>query len=416
MVVVMNTGTHSATTLALRVLLPFSGGYFLSYLYRTVNAVLAPDIAADIALDAGALGLMTGMYLLAFGSFQLPLGMLLDRFGPRRVEAALLVFAAAGAALFALAEQAGSLILGRALVGLGVSACLMAAIKANVQFYPPRRLALVNGVILFSGGLGAVAATQPVQMALGFMDWRGVFWILSGLTLAMAAVLFATVPDKPTGVSSGSLSQQMRDVANICRNPDFLRVMPATAVTLGSFMAVQGLWAGPWLRDVAGLDGDSVALALMLMAAGMAFGYLSWGILADFLARFRVGILSVALLGMAWYVASMAAMASGLVGAPNLLATSFGFAGASMSLCYVVVAQSVPATMSGRATTSLNLIIFAAAFALQWGLGAVINLWPKTGAGWPAEAHQVALAVPVILSVAAMAWMGPLVGRDWRNR
>ncbi|MGE4281982.1 MAG: nitrate/nitrite transporter, partial [Magnetospirillum sp.] len=344
----MNTGTNSAIFLALRVLLPFSGGYFLSYLYRTVNAVLAPNIAADIALDAGALGLMTGMYLLAFGSFQLPLGLLLDRYGPRRVEAGLLVFAALGAALFAVAEQAGTLILGRALVGLGVSACLMASIKANVQFYPPRRLAVVNGVILFAGGLGAVAATQPVQMALGVMDWRGIFWILAGLTLAMSVVLFVTVPEKSTGVASGSVVAQLRDVVGICRNPDFLRVMPATAMTLGSFMAIQGLWAGPWLRDVAGLDGAGIARALMMMAAGMAAGYLSWGVLSDMLARFRVPILAVALFGMAWYVASLAAMVFGLRGAPDLLAVSFGFAGASTALCYVVVAQSVPTTMSGR--------------------------------------------------------------------
>lgn len=416
MVVVMNTGNLSATTLALRVLLPFSGGYFLSYLYRTVNAVLAPNIAADIALDAGALGLMTGMYLLAFGSFQLPLGVLLDRYGPRRVEAALLVFAACGAALFAVAEQAGSLILGRALVGLGVSACLMAAIKANVQFYPPRRLALVNGVILFSGGLGAVAATQPVQVALAFMDWRGIFWVLSALTLAMAAVLFLTVPDRPGAVSSAPLVDQLRDVAAICRNPDFLRVMPATGVTLGSFMAIQGLWAGPWLRDVAQLDGSGVASALLMMAAGMAAGYLAWGAMTDWLARLRIPILVVALLGMGWYAGSMALMALGLGGWPHLLSASFGFAGASMSLCYVVVAQSVPPTMSGRATTTLNLIIFAVAFLVQWGLGAIINLWPKGAAGWPAEAHQVALAVPLILSLVAMAWMGPLVGRHWRNR
>lgn len=402
--------------LAFRVLLPFAGGYFLSYLYRTVNAVLAPHIAADIVLDAGALGLMTGMYLLAFGSVQLPLGILLDRFGPRRVEAGLLLFAAAGAALFALAEQAGALILGRALVGLGVSACLMAAIKANVQFFPPRRLALVNGIILFAGGLGAVAATKPVQLALGLTDWRGIFWILAVLTLAMAAVLFVTVPDKPGASVSVPLAQQLRDVVGICADPAFVRVMPATGIALGSFMAVQGLWAGPWLRDVAGLSSDAVASALLMMAAGMAAGYLVWGALSDALGRRGVPILAVAWFGMAWYLLSTLAMAAGWGGRPGLLSASFGFSGASMSLCYVVVAQLVPPHKSGRATTTLNLIIFACAFAVQWGLGVVINLWPKLEGGWPPQAHQAALAIPVVLMVAGMAWMGPLVGRHWRNR
>ncbi|MBC7950981.1 MAG: MFS transporter, partial [Rhodospirillaceae bacterium] len=125
----------SLRALALRVLAPFAAGYFLSFLYRTVNAVLAPHISREVHLDAGDLGLMTGMYFLTFGAFQLPLGILLDRFGPRRVEACLLLFAAAGAFAFSLADGAGALIFGRALVGLGVSACLMAALKANVQFF-----------------------------------------------------------------------------------------------------------------------------------------------------------------------------------------------------------------------------------------------------------------------------------------
>lgn len=412
----MNSVTPSATTLALRVLLPFAGGYFLSYLYRTVNAVLAPHIAADIMLDAGALGLMTGMYLLAFGSVQLPLGILLDRYGPRRVEAALLLFAAAGSALFAIAEQPSALIMGRALVGLGVSACLMAAIKANVQFYPPQKLALVNGIILFAGGLGAVAATQPVQAALALTDWRGIFWILAGLSLAMAVVLFATVPDKRGGAGGGSLLAQMGDVAAILRNPDFLRVMPVTAIALGSFMAIQGLWAGPWLRDVAGLDSNAVAQSLLAMAAGMAAGYLAWGAVSDFLGRRGIHILVVAAFGMVWYGLSMTVMALGWGGAPVLLSANFGFAGASVSLCYVVVAQLVPPSMSGRATTTLNLIIFAVAFAVQWGLGAIINLWPKINGGWPTVAHQVALWVPVVLTMAAMMWLAPLVVRSWHNR
>ncbi|MBR9970741.1 MFS transporter [Magnetospirillum sp. J10] len=413
----MKSVTPSARTLALRVLLPFAGGYFLSYLYRTVNAVLAPSIAADIVLDAGALGLMTGMYLLAFGSVQIPLGILLDRYGPRRVEAGLLVFAAAGAGLFAVAEQPVTLILGRALVGLGVAACLMAAIKANVQFFPPGKLALVNGIILFAGGLGAVAATQPVQAALAITDWRGIFWILAALTLAMALVLFVTVPDKPGRAGSSSFLQQMGDVATICRDPAFLRVMPLAAIALGSFMAIQGLWAGPWLRDVAGLNGADSAQALLVMASGMAAGYLAWGSLSDALGRWRVPIVAVAGFGMLWYWLCVLSMALGWGGAPLLLSACFGFAGASVSLCYVVVAQLVPPHMSGRATTTLNLIIFAVAFTMQWGLGAIINLWPaQAGGGWPAQAYEIALWVPVVLTAAAMVWMGPLVGRSWRNR
>lgn len=119
----------SSSRLLVRLFAPFAFGYFLSYLFRTVNAVIAPDLARDLGLQPASLGLLTAAYFLAFAAFQLPLGVLLDRFGPRRVEAGLLLVAAAGALVFARAESLGGLIAGRALIGFGVSSCLMAAFK-----------------------------------------------------------------------------------------------------------------------------------------------------------------------------------------------------------------------------------------------------------------------------------------------
>ena len=106
-----------------RLFLPFAGGYFLSYLYRTVNAVVGPVLSNELSLGAADLGLLTSAYFIAFGSTQLPLGILLDRYGPRRVEAALLLIAAAGAAVFAASHNIGTLVIGRGMIGLGVSAC-----------------------------------------------------------------------------------------------------------------------------------------------------------------------------------------------------------------------------------------------------------------------------------------------------
>jgi MFS family permease len=162
---------HTVATLLPRVFLPFAAGYFLSFLYRAVNAVIAPELLRDLSLDPGSLGLLTATYFIAFASFQLPLGVLLDRYGPRRVEALLLLFAAAGAFCFARAHSLPLLIAGRALIGFGVSACLMAA-----------------------GGLGALAAASPVQALLAWTDWRGIFLGLALVTLAVAALLFLVVP------------------------------------------------------------------------------------------------------------------------------------------------------------------------------------------------------------------------------
>lgn len=395
----------TAAALAVRVLAPFAAGYFLSFLFRTVNAVLAPHISRAVHLDAATLGLMTAMYFLTFGSFQLPLGLLLDRFGPRRVEAALLLFAAAGAGAFAVAEVAETLVLGRALVGLGVSACLMAALKANVQWYPADRLPLMNGIILSAGGLGAVAATAPVQAALAVTDWRGIYAALAVITLAVAALLFTVVPDRAAAAAPAEgLRAQLREIAGIFRDRRFLRVMPVGALAMGGFLAIQGLWAGPWLRDVAGQGPDGVAAGLTVMAAGMAAGFLLMGVIAERLARRGVSVAVVGGVGMALFWLTLVAMTLGWRAAPLVLCAAFGFFGAASSLMYAVVAQLYPPHLAGRATTSINLTMFLTAFVLQWGLGAVIGQWPKGETGWPAEAFTVALAIPAVLLAAALLW------------
>ena len=172
-----------------RVFVPFALGYFLSYLVRVVNAVIAPDLVVELGLTAADLGLLTSANFLAFAAAQLPLGILLDRFGPRRTEASLLLFAAAGAFLFATAKTLPGLIIGRALIGFGTSACLMAAFKAYIMWVPGKRIPLINGLQMTAGGLGAVTGTVPVEWALTVTDWRGLFisfgWIAAVLSLML---------------------------------------------------------------------------------------------------------------------------------------------------------------------------------------------------------------------------------------
>jgi MFS family permease len=179
-----------------RVFFPFAAGYFLSYLYRVVNAVIAPDLVGELSLAPASLGLLTAVYFITFASFQLPLGILLDRYGPRKVEACLLLFAGLGAYIFSQSTSLTGLIVGRALIGFGVSSCLMAAFKAYTLWFPKDKWPLVNGFQMAAGGLGALAATSPVEFALGFTDWRGLFVILAIATIASATVVFFVVPGK----------------------------------------------------------------------------------------------------------------------------------------------------------------------------------------------------------------------------
>lgn len=180
------------------VFLPFAAGFYLSYLFRNINAVIADPITTELGLDAGQFGLLTSVYFLAFAAAQLPVGILLDRYGPRRVQSGLFVIAAAGAALFALSESFLPLVLSRALIGLGVAAALAAGLKAIVLWFPKERLPLANGWMVMLGALGAVTATTPVEALLASTGWRELFLVLAALTAVCALVVYLVVPDAPS--------------------------------------------------------------------------------------------------------------------------------------------------------------------------------------------------------------------------
>jgi len=392
--------------LLLSIFLPFAAGYFLSYIYRTINAVLSPYLATELRLDATDLGLLTSVYFLTFAAFQLPLGLLLDRFGPRRVEATLLLFAAAGAGLFAVSGNSTELIIGRGLIGLGVSACLMASFKAFVLWFPAARLPAVNGWVLAAGGLGALVATAPVEAALRLTGWRGVFAGLAILTVAVAAALWLAVPERSSDAPASGWREQWRGVAEIFRSPVFWRIAPSSVVSQAAFMAIQGLWAGPWLRDVAGLDKTAAAGYLFWVAAAMVAGFLGMGQLAYRLSRRGISPLAVAAGGMALFMLAQLALLLKLE--PLLpLWVLFGFLGTAGTLNYAILTQAFPPALAGRVNTALNLLVFVAAFAGQWGMGAIINRWPAAGGGYAEPGYQLAFGLALAGQLLTWVWLLP---------
>jgi len=388
----------------LRLFAPFAFGYFLSYLFRTVNAVIAPNLAVDLGLDPADLGLLTSAYFLAFAAFQLPLGILLDRFGPRRVEAGLLLFAATGALLFSRAESLTGLIAGRALIGLGVSACLMAAFKAFSLWFPPERLPLANGVQMVSGGLGALFATVPVETALQVTDWRGVFALLALLTLAAALAVFMVVPEREQQAGGESFHDQLAGLRSILASRNFWRIAPWACAAQSAYLSIQGLWSGPWLRDVAGFDRPQVARTLLGLSLAMIAGYFSFGSLAERLARRGIPPSRVAAGGMGLFILVQLLIAwVPLAVLPLWLA--FGFSGTACILPYAILSQSFPRHLAGRANTALNLLVFVGAFAAQWAIGAIIGLWPQTSAGgYAADGYRWAFSLLVFFQLLAAGW------------
>jgi len=372
-------------------------------MYRMVNAVLAPTLAAEFGLSASGLGLLSSVYFLAFAVVQLPLGVALDRFGPRRVNAALLLVAAAGGVWFVMAESAAGAIAARALIGLGVSACLMAALTAFVLWYPPERISTMTGIAFSSGAVGAMAVTVPLEVLLRAWGWREAFLLIVAANIAVSLVLWLWVPERRATRHGEPLGEQLRGLAGLLRDPAFLRLAVCVGASQSAAVALQTLWIATWLRDVAGWQPAEVARGLLAVNVSMIAGYLAFGRAAD--ARQRRGQSALPLLagGVALSSLSLALLILG-VGSIVLWCLFVGNATAVV-LAYSIVARRYPRDMAGRANTAVNVIGFVGMFSGQWGIGAVLSLWPPSAAGYAPQAYPWALGIVWAVQLAGLAWL-----------
>jgi predicted MFS family arabinose efflux permease len=405
-----SSGTRSVAVVCMTVLLPFGIGYYMSYLFRTVNAIISPQLVADVGLTAADLGLMTSAYFITFAAVQLPLGIILDRFGPRRVQAALMIVAAAGAALFAFGADPLTLIIGRGLVGIGVSGCLMAALKANVLWFPRDKIALVNGIIFAFGSFGALSTTVPLEFLIQSVDWRTVFWWLAGVSVLVGILIFAVVPEKAHTAQAATPGQsafatQISDLKKVYGSAYFWRLSFMVFLHNGVFLSYQALWAAPWLRDVAGLDRDGVAEAMLMFFVGMFAGVLSIGFFAERLQKIGIPTIVPAVTGVVISIAIQCVFAAGWSGLPATMCLLWGYFGSSSTLAYAVLNQQFPQNLTGRVNTAQNMMTFIAAFAVQWAAGVIIGIYPSPGEGlYSADGHQVALIVFICIQVAGLAY------------
>ena len=362
----------SSLFLVSRIFLPFALGYYLSYLLRTVNAVISPDLTRELGLTAADLGLLTSTYFFAFGLAQIPVGIALDRYGPRRVEAALLLITALGGVLFATGDSLPTLASARGLIGLGVAACLMAGLKGFTLWFPREKLASMTGYIMSCGALGAVTASAPLEAALPFLGWRGAFWVVAVLAAAIAALIFFAMPEKDEGTHAVDLQNALRGVAEVLSAGRFWSFSGQSAFFTGGFMALQGLWAVPWLMEVNGYSRSVAADHLFWLNVGMLAGQLSIGAWATRLAARGITPLRLMQVGL-----FLTMVVEGLIiaeaGSTMVLWCVLGIVSATGAQMYGVVAGLFPLHLTGRVTTSINLMAFIGAFVVQWGLGGLLD-------------------------------------------
>lgn len=388
---------------AARVFLGFAFAYFLSALLRAVTATLAPVFSDELALNAADLGLLAGAYFLGFALMQLPLGQALDRWGPRRVQMALMTLAVAGCVAFALAGSLATLLAARVLIGMGVAACLMAPLTCyRLRFAAPTQLR-ANAWMLMTGSLGMLASTLPVQWALPLLGWRGLFGVLAlALAASIALVGWLAPPDAPRRPEAAPIAAG-GGYGAIARHPLFVRLAPLAVLQYGGLIALQSLWAGPWLTEVAGWSADEAAGGLFAINLAMLLAFLAWGALMPRLTARGLDPMRVVALGMPVVLGLLAWAVAGGAATTAAHWAAWCVASTCVSLTQPALAQVFPDSLAGRALSAYNLLIFAGVFAVQWALGLAID--GLRAAGWETvAAFQGALGGFGVLCLLAYLW------------
>jgi predicted MFS family arabinose efflux permease len=401
-------GDWARGALAWRIFLCFAAGYFMSYGLRSVNAVLAPELIAELRLTNAQLGSLSSAYFLAFALMQLPLGVWLDRYGPRRVNSVLMSIAALGCVAFAVADSFVTLWLGRALVGVGVAAGLMASLTAFRLWFPPQRQTQLAAWMLMAGTLGVLTSTAPVQWMLPVTGWRGVFWIAAGLLLGVAVALWTVLPRGREGRGGAtSFITALGGYAAVFRSSYFWRMAIPGALLQGGFVALQTLWVGPWFVRVLGMSPQSSAERLFWFNLFLLGCFLLLGWVAPRIGQGRDALVPIVAIGTVFVVTFEVAIA--YVGGPSAWLAWLALAAAATH--YTIVQPRVglvfPPELAGRALTAFNLVIFTGIFFTQWGFGLVVDAFGAAGQA------DVAAFRSSMLALAALHALGLVLFLVW---
>ena len=397
---------------ALRVFMSFALAYIISYAFRSINAVISPELIRDLHLSHTELGFLSSAYFIGFGMTQIPVGLALDRFGPRVTEIVLMSFAIIGSLIFAFADQFATLVIGRICIGVGVSACLMSALSGFRSWFPLQQQPQLASAMLVFGTFGALITSWPVHELLPFIGWRGVFVAMAALSALAILILYVGLPIKVRR-KRGSLSDEIdpEEKASlswssfqlILTNAFFWRILPIGMFCYGGFIAIQTLWFGPWLIEVMNYSATTAAQILFGFNAALLCAYLLNAWILPKLARIGIDTMCY----MTWMVgASIVLQACAFYWrGPWVWAWWYlvAIACASYVLAQSLIVTYFPKSYSGRVSTTYNLSLFIGAFIVQWGIGYLVDL--VTAAGWSkANAFDVALGVFLLAQAVAFAW------------
>lgn len=360
---------------AITVFFVFAFGYFLSCLLRAITATLSPVLTLEFELMAADLGLLAGGYFLGFASMQIPLGYLLDKFGPKKIVSSFLLIAFIGTVSFALAQNFSGLLVSRILIGVGVSACLMAPLTGYRIWFAENQQQRTNSWMLMIASLGFLSSTLPIQLLLPSLGWRWIFGGIAVLILISIFLMLVFIP-KWNHQKDESLenSERKGSLVDVWKNKFFISVIPMGLFNYGGLMAIQTLWAGPWMIRVAGYTPLESATGLFWINITMLISFFLWGYFLPRITNLGFSALKILKLGLpvSFLIMLIIIILGSKAGAFYI--TLFILSSIFLSVTQPAVGLSFASHLAGKALTSFNLLIFLGTFIMQWVMGLVIDL------------------------------------------
>ena len=392
---------------AVAVFLAFAFAYFFSALIRAITATLSPTLTQEFALNARDLGLLAGGYFLGFAATQLPLGSWLDRYGPKKVILCFLAVAVLGCLAFSMATSFSGLLAARILCGVGVSACLMAPLTGYRRWFAAATQMRANSWMLMTGSLGMVASTLPVQWLMPIVGWRVLFWGLAALVLLSMALIAWQVPAWHVTLTQGRDTEHTTaSYAEVWKHPYFRKMAPIGFFCYGGLLAMQTLWAAPWMVKVAGYSPLQAASGLFWINVAMLCTFSVWGLVNPWLTRrgLHADRLIARGLPLSFFFLAIIIIAGNAVSmwAAAILAL-YCVSCTFVALAQPAVAMAFAPALAGRALSAYNLVIFAGVFVVQWGIGLAVDGFKALGLT-EIQAFQCSMAVLLVCSIASYVY------------
>ena len=360
---------------AITVFLVFAFGYFLSCLLRAITATLSPVLTSEFNLLAADLGLLAGGYFFGFACMQIPLGYMLDKFGPKKIISIFLLIAFVGTTSFALSQTFSGLFISRILIGIGVSACLMAPLTGYRIWFAENLQQRANSWMLMIASLGFVSSTLPVQLLLPSFGWRWIFGGIAILILASIFLILVFIPkwNQKEIINSTKNLDQSGTLVDVWKSKFFISVIPMGLFNYGGLMAIQTLWAGPWMIRVAGYTPIESATGLFWINITMLFSFFIWGYFLPKINELGFNALKILKFGLPLSFVVMIIIITIGNKAGAFFLTLFILSSIFLSVTQPAVGLSFPSYLAGKALTSFNLLIFSGTFIMQWLIGFIID-------------------------------------------